>query len=96
MEVDARNELGPCALGFLDNLCCPLKLSKLKQDLPAERLLSIHYKLSFDQEAQICSHREARYLTKYKFCQKICCNPLHKPIHYVTKNLRIIQESTAE
>ena len=32
-----RNELGPCALGFLDNSSGQLKLSKLIKGLPAQQ-----------------------------------------------------------
>ena len=57
-----------CALGFLDNSSCQLKLAKLIKHLPAQQqhlLYSCWYK-----EAKICSHHKARYITT-NFTKKI-------------------------
>ena len=71
MEVDSRNEQGPYALGFLDNISCMLKLPK--KDLIAQQQ---HLLFScWHQEGKICSHHEARYLTNDEFYQKNCCKP---------------------
>ena len=80
-----RNELGPCALGSLDNLSCQLKLSKLIKDPPAQLqylLFSCWY-----QETKTCSHHKARYLTNYEFSPKKLTNPFDKPNRNVTINI---------
>ncbi|XP_075230325.1 ARL14 effector protein-like [Lycorma delicatula] len=88
--------LGPCHKSLTFNYGKAFMLLVKELSAMDKELLQRQSGISFNEDADIYSYHKAVLLTKFKFLQKGCCNPIGKELHKARKGLQPIDIDSAD
>lgn len=105
MERPYSDDPPQCSIGLGEGSACHSNAFtsgrgalKLFHEFGAEewKLISRRSGLNLNEQATVCLHHEAFFLTKFEHWQTSCCNPFGKQNHNVRKSLRRVDLLAAD